>query len=146
MKKEVKISISGMHENDDNDLLEVVSFGEMYEENGETIIEYEEALADDTNEACEMIQCQLKICEDRVEMLKVGGMKMHMVFVKNEDMLTYYTTPFGELEIVIHTDCLQQNKIDNGLHVELEYALEVNATHMSACSVDIKVEELEGRK
>ena len=30
MKKEVKISISGMHENDDNDLLEVVSFGEMY--------------------------------------------------------------------------------------------------------------------
>ena len=87
MKKEVKISISGMHENDDNDLLEVVSFGEMYEENGETIIEYEEALGDDTNEACEMIQCQLKICEDRVEMLKVGGMKTHMVFVKNEDML-----------------------------------------------------------
>ena len=60
-------------------------------------------------------------------------------------MLTYYSTPFGELEIVIHTDRLEHQKFDNGFHVELEYALEVNAAHMSNCNVRIQVEELEGR-
>ena len=44
MKKDVKISIAGLHENGTTDSLEVISFGEMYEENGETIVKYEEAM------------------------------------------------------------------------------------------------------
>lgn len=46
MKKDVKISIAGLHENGTTDSLEVISFGEMYEENGETIVKYEEAMDD----------------------------------------------------------------------------------------------------
>ena len=123
MKKDVKISIAGLHENGTTDSLEVISFGEN----------------------CEMVQSQLKIRDGQVEILKEGGTRTHMVFVKNQDMLTYYSTPFGELEIVIHTDRLEHRKLDNGFHVELEYALEVNAAHMSNCNVRIQVEELEGR-
>ena len=122
MKKDVKISIAGLHEN------------------GTT-----EAMDDVEGEDCEMVQSQLKIRDGQVEILKEGGTRTHMVFVKNQDMLTYYSTPFGELEIVIHTDRLEHRKLDNGFHVELEYALEVNAAHMSNCNVRIQVEELEGR-
>ena len=145
MKKDVKISIAGLHENGTTDSLEVISFGEMYEENGETIVKYEEAMDDVEGEDCEMVQSQLKIRDGQVEILKEGGTRTHMVFVKNQDMLTYYSTPFGELEIVIHTDRLEHRKLDNGFHVELECALEVNAAHMSNCNVRIQVEELEGR-
>ncbi len=145
MKKDVKISIAGLHENGTTDSLEVISFGEMYEENGETIVKYEEAMDDVEGEDCEMVKSQLKIRDGQVEILKEGGTRTHMVFVKNQDMLTYYSTPFGELEIVIHTDRLEHQKLDNGFHVELEYALEVNAAHMSNCNVRIQVEELEGR-
>ena len=94
---------------------------------------------------CVMVQSLLKFRDGQVEILKEGGTRTHMVFVKNQDMLTYYSTPFGELEIVIHTDRLEHRKLDNGFHVELEYALEVNAAHMSNCNVRIQVEELEGR-
>ncbi|MGN1205729.1 MAG: DUF1934 domain-containing protein [Eubacterium sp.] len=143
MKKDVKISIAGLHENGGTDSLEVISFGEMYEENGETIVKYEEAMEDAQGRDCEMVQSQLKIREDQIEIMKEGGTRTHMVFAKDQDMLTYYSTPFGELEIVIHTDRLEQKKLDNGFHVELEYALEVNAAHMSNCNVRIKVEEME---
>lgn len=143
MKKDVKISIVGLHQNGTTDSLEVISFGEMYEEDGQTIVKYEEALDNSAGKDCEMVQSQLKLRENQVEILKEGGTQTHMVFVKDQDMLTYYTTPFGELEIVIHTDHLEQKKLDNGFHVELGYALEVNAAHVSDCNVRIKVEEME---
>ena len=87
MKKDVKISIAGLHENGTTDSLEVISFGEMYEENGETIVKYEEAMDDVEGEDCEMVQSQLKIRDGQVEILKEGGTRTHMVFVKNRTCL-----------------------------------------------------------
>ncbi len=65
MKKDVKISIAGLHENGTTDSLEVISFGEMYEENGETIVKYEEAMDDVEGEDCEMVRASLKFGTDR---------------------------------------------------------------------------------
>ena len=72
-------SIAGLHENGTTDSLEVISFGEMYEENGETIVKYEEAMDDVEGEDCEMVQSQLKIRDGQVEILKEGGTRTHMV-------------------------------------------------------------------
>lgn len=65
-----------------------------------------------------------------------------MVFIEDRDTISYYSTPFGELEVAIHTDRLERRERDNGFQILLEYALEINASHMSNCNVDIRVDYL----
>ena len=91
MKKDVKISIAGLHENGTTDSLEVISFGEMYEENGETIVKYEEAMDDVEGEDCEMVQSQLKIRDGQVEILKEGGTRTHICKKSGHAYVLFHT-------------------------------------------------------
>lgn len=140
MKRAVKVSISGIHNNSDEETVEVVSLGELYEENDTICVVYEEAPDEDSGVDCEMVKSMLKVQAGQIEIIKKGPMETHMVFVEDKDTLSYYSTPFGELEVSIHTERLERQNIENGFEIFLSYGLEVNAAHMSDCNVDIKVE------
>lgn len=142
MKKEVKVSISGIHNNAEEETVEVVSMGEMFEKDDQIYVSYEEAADDASGEDCEIIKSMMKVRPDQIEIIKSGATETHMIFVEDKDTLSYYSTPFGELEVSIHTDRLEQIQTDSGFRILLKYVLEVNATHMSDCNVDIRVEEL----
>lgn len=140
MKKDVKISISGIHSNSEEETVEVVSMGEMYETDEQICISYEEAADEAVGVDCEIVKSMLKVKPDQIEIIKKGATETHMVFIEDRDTLSYYSTPFGELEVAIHTDRLERRETGKGFQILLEYALEVNAAHMSDCNVDIKVE------
>lgn len=140
MKKDVKISISGIHSNSEEETVEVVSMGEMYETDEQICISYEEAADEAAGVDCEIVKSMLKVKPDQIEIIKKGATETHMVFIEDRDTLSYYSTPFGELEVAIHTDRLERRETGKGFQILLEYALEVNAAHMSDCNVDIKVE------
>ncbi len=142
MKRDVKISICGIHTNEGEDSVEVVSIGEMYEENDILCVSYEEASDEMDGVECEMVKNLMKIQNEQVQIIKKGPSQTHMVFMEGKDTLSYYSTPFGELEVVIHTSRLQQEQTEKGLEIYLEYALEVNAAHMSQSNVNIKIEYL----
>lgn len=142
MKTDVKISIRGIQDNADEESVEVVSLGEMYEKGGQIYVSYEEGTEGACGADCDLVKSMLKVCPDQVEIIKKGAAETHMVFVEDKDTISYYSTPFGEMEVAIHTDKLEQINTEKGFRILLKYALEVNAAHMSDCNVDIRVETM----
>lgn len=140
MKKDVKISISGIHDNSQQETVEVVSLGELYEKDDKIYVSYDEAAEGASGVDCEIVKNLLKVNQDQIEIIKKGVTETHMVFIEDKDTISYYSTPFGELEVAIHTDRLEKVVNEKGFQIFLEYALEINASHMSSCNVDIKVE------
>ncbi len=139
MKKEVTVSIRGIHSNEGDDSVEVVSMGEMLKKEENIYVSYEEASDEGDGVDCEIVKSLMKVKPNQVEIIKKGPTETHMIFIEGKDTMSYYSTPFGELEVVIHTHRLERIEQENGFQILLEYALEVNAAHMSDCNVDIKV-------
>lgn len=137
MKREVTVSIRGIHSSEGDDSVEVVSMGDMLEKDGKIYVSYEEA--SDEGDDCQIVKSLMKVKPEQVEIIKKGPAETHMIFVEGKDTMSYYSTPFGELEVVIHTHRLERVELENGFQILLEYALEVNAAHMSDCNVDIRV-------
>lgn len=142
MKKNVKVSISGIQNNDNEETVEVVSVGEMMQRDDHICVYYEEAADNASGVDCQLVKSMLKVKPDQIEIIKKGAAQTHMVFIEDRDTISYYSTPFGELEVAIHTDRLERRERDNGFQILLEYALEINASHMSNCNVDIRVDYL----
>ncbi len=142
MKKNVKVSISGIQNNDNEEMVEVVSVGEMMQRDDHICVSYEEAADNAAGVDCQLVKSMLKVKPDQIEIIKKGAAQTHMVFIEDRDTISYYSTPFGELEVAIHTDRLERKERDNGFQILLEYALEINASHMSNCNVDIRVDYL----
>lgn len=142
MKKNVKVSISGIQNNDNEETVEVVSVGEMLQRDDHICVSYEEAADNAAGVDCQLVKSMLKVKPDQIEIIKKGAAQTHMVFIEDRDTISYYSTPFGELEVAIHTDRLERKERDNGFQILLEYALEINASHMSNCNVDIRVDYL----
>lgn len=142
MKKNVKVSISGIQNNDNEETVEVVSVGEMMQRDDHICVSYEEAADNAAGVDCQLVNSMLKVKPDQIEIIKKGAAQTHMVFIEDRDTISYYSTPFGELEVAIHTDRLERKERDNGFQILLEYALEINASHMSNCNVDIRVDYL----
>lgn len=142
MKQEVKVTISGTQgQSSQEEKVEVVSVGQMYEEDGFTCITYDEVVSEEENGLVQVVKNLLKINEDQVEVIKKGPAESHMVFVPDQTTYTYYSTPVGELEVSIHTQCIEKNPRKKGFELKLRYGLEMNQTFISSCSVDIKVEQ-----
>lgn len=136
MKKNVLVSISGLqYEIDKDEAVEVISSGEYYLRNGKHYILYEEVLDDVLN----VNNCTLKITEKQVDLIKKGASNVHMVFEENQNNLTYYETPFGQLQVGINTTNLNIVEEEDKLLVTIHYALDINYAHVSDCEITIKV-------
>lgn len=142
MKTDVKISIRGIQNSEEDDSVEIVSLGEMYEKGDQIYVSYEEGSEAAPGMDCEIVKSMLKIQPQQVEIIKKGSTETHMVFVQDKDTISYYSTPFGEMEVAIHTKKLERLNTEKGFHILLNYALEINAAHVSDCNVDIRVEDM----
>lgn len=136
MTKEVLVSISGLQfEIDQEEAVEVIIGGEYYYRNGKHYVLYEELSEDGEG----VTKNTIKICEDKVDIMKTGVNNVHMIFEKNFQNMTYYNTPYGELLIQINTTNLSLKEEENGLHIHIDYDLNVNYTHISECSIEMKI-------
>lgn len=142
MKTDVKISIRGIQNSAEEDSVEIVSLGEMYEKDDNIYVSYEEGAEAASGVDCDIVKSMLKICPKQVEIIKKGPTETHMVFVQDKDTISYYSTPFGEMEVAIHTNRLERLNTEQGFQIFLNYALEINAAHVSDCNVDIRVENM----
>jgi uncharacterized beta-barrel protein YwiB (DUF1934 family) len=136
MKKDVLMSISGLqYEIDKEETVEVVSSGEYFYKNGKHYILYQE-ISEDVED---ISNCTLKISEKQVDIIKKGASNVHMSFSENENSMTIYQTPFGELQVGIHTTYLSVAQEEDKISVNIKYALDVNYAHVSDCEIIIKI-------
>lgn len=136
MTKDVLVTIAGLqYELESEEPIEVITAGQYFRKNEKHYVLYDEIL-DESNEVCKN---RIKIGTDMVEILKSGASNVHMVFELGKKNLTYYNTPFGSLLIGIDTTKIVCSESEEAIELNIEYGLEVNYSHVSDCSITVKV-------
>ena len=140
MTKDVLVTIKGLQsleETSDAEEVELVAKGDYYFKNGHHYIFFEERIEGFT----EPTKNSIKISGNSVEVKKKGLTNVQMIFEENKKNLTYYATPFGNLQMGIAATKIDNKEQENSLDLLIDYALEINAEHAADCQISVNVKE-----
>ncbi|MDY5022066.1 MAG: DUF1934 domain-containing protein [Blautia sp.] len=139
MDKDVLIHVRGlqmMDAEDEQEPIEIVVPGEYYFRNGSHYLRFEEVLDDSAEPTVNYI----KMSPKGLEVRKKGLVNVHMVFEQGKKYMTYYSTPYGTLQMGIAATKLELDENDTGLSMKVDYALEMNQEHMADCCLAIQAQ------
>ena len=139
MDKEVLIHVRGLQTIDadgDQEPVEIVVPGQYYFRNGSHYLRYEEILEDFAEPTINYI----KISPKGMEVRKKGVVNVHMVFEHGKKNMTYYTTPYGTIEMGIAATNMNLEENDGSLDMKVDYALDMNQEHVADCYLAIKAQ------
>ena len=140
MKKDVLIRVRGlqmMDTEDEQEPLEIVVPGQYYFKNGSHYLRYEE-LMDETS--AEPTVNYIKISSKAVEVRKKGLVNVHMVFERGKKNMTYYSTPYGTVEMGIAATGVMIEESENGIDMKVDYALEMNEEYVADCYLTVSAQ------
>ena len=75
-----------------------------------------------------------------MEVRKKGVVNVHMVFEQGKKNMTYYTTPYGTIEMGIAATNLNLEEKEGGLNMKVDYALDMNQEHVADCYLAIQAQ------
>ena len=139
MDKDVLIHVRGlqmMDAEDEQEPIEIVVPGEYYFRNGSHYLRFEEVLDDSAEPTVNYI----KMSPKGLEVRKKGLVNVQMVFEQGKKNMTYYSTPYGTLQMGIAATKLELDENDTGLSMKVDYALEMNQEHMADCCLAIQAQ------
>ena len=137
MDKEVLIHVRGLQTMDadgEQEPLEIVVPGQYYFRNGSHYLRYEEVMEDFAEPTVNYI----KISRKGMEVRKKGVVNVHMVFEQGKKNMTYYTTPYGTIEMGIAATNLNLQESDGGLDMKVDYALDMNQEHVAEMEISLQ--------
>ena len=140
MDKNVLIHIRGlqmMDPADEQEPIELVVPGQYYFKNGSHYLRYEE-LMDETS--TEPTVNYIKISSKAVEVRKKGLVNVHMVFERGKKNMTYYSTPYGTVEMGIAATGVMIEDSENGIDMKVDYALEMNEEYVADCYLTVSAQ------
>lgn len=140
MDKNVLIHIRGlqmMEPTDEQEPIELVVPGQYYFKNGSHYLRYEELL-DETS--TEPTVNYIKISSKAVEVRKKGLVNVHMVFERGKKNMTYYSTPYGTVEMGIAATGVMIEESENGIDMKVDYALEMNEEYVADCYLTVSAQ------
>ena len=140
MDKNVLIHIRGlqmMEPTDEQEPIELVVPGQYYFKNGSHYLLYEE-LMDETS--AEPTVNYIKISSKAVEVRKKGLVNVHMVFERGKKNMTYYSTPYGTVEMGIAATGVMIEESENGIDMKVDYALEMNEEYVADCYLTVSAQ------
>ena len=140
MDKNVLIHIKGlqmMDPADEQEPIELVVPGQYYFKNGSHYLRYEE-LMDETS--TEPTVNYIKISSKAVEVRKKGLVNVHMVFERGKKNMTYYSTPYGTVEMGIAATGVMIEESENGIDMKVDYALEMNEEYVADCYLTVSAQ------
>ena len=139
MQKEVLIHVRGLQMMDaqgDQEPIEIIVPGKYYFRNGSHYLRYEELL----DETAEPTINYIKVSGKGLEVSKKGLVNVHMVFEQGKKNMTYYTTPYGTLQMGISATNLELTESEENLQIKADYALDMNEEHVADCYLAIQVQ------
>ena len=140
MDKNILIHIRGlqmMEPTDEQEPIELVVPGQYYFKNGSHYLRYEE-LMDETS--AEPTVNYIKISSKAVEVRKKGLVNVHMVFERGKKNMTYYSTPYGTVEMGIAATGVMIEESENGIDMKVDYALEMNEEYVADCYLTVSAQ------
>ena len=139
MTKDVLVTVKGLQSMEDGsppEEVEMVAKGEYYK-NGHHYIFYNETIEGFT----EQNRNSIKISENSVEVKKKGLTNMQMIFEEQKKNISYYATPFGNLQMGIAATNIDIKEQEKSLELCIDYALEINGEHAADCQIAVSVKE-----
>lgn len=141
MKKDVLISISGLHygvdgESGNEDEVEIITPATYYLRNGKHYVVYDELVEGMPG----AIKNTVKLTGDtKFEIIKTGLTNSRMVFEKDKIYVTNYETPFGQMLVGTHTKDITAEIGEEAINVNISYALDINGEPMSDCEIKVNI-------
>lgn len=137
MTKDVLITISGVHTQDEEDSqVEMIVRGDYYQKDGKHYILYDETL-----EGFEgTVKNVIKVSPSGMDIIKRGVTTTHMTFEKDKKNLACYSTPMGELVVGVQANHIRIDEQPDNLKVDVEYSLDINYEHLSDCNIRVDVQ------
>ena len=139
MDKEVLIHVRGLQTMDadgEQEPLEIVVPGQYYFRNGSHYLRYEEVMEDFAEPTVNYIK---NFPEGNGGPQERCGQCSYGFFEQGKKNMTYYTTPYGTIEMGIAATNLNLQESDGGLDMKVDYALDMNQEHVADClSCDLR--------
>ena len=139
MDKEVLIHVRGLQTMDadgEQEPLEIVVPGQYYFRNGSHYLRYEEVMEDFAEPTVNYI----KISRKGMEVRKKGVVNVHMVFEQGKKNMTYYSTPYGTLQMGIAATGLEMMEDEDCIQMKVDYALDMNEEHVADCYLTVQAQ------
>ena len=137
----VLISVKGSQQDThgEADTIELFTHGRRYAKNGVHYITYQESEISGMEGATTL----LKVYADYVVLVRMGGVEQRQEFRNGERYSSRYVTPYGTMEMSIHTTQLaitraEDNSQVTGIHIE--YELEIDGQWQSANTLTVLVQ------
>lgn len=141
MEKEVLITIKGTqaYENEEPQLLELVTSGTYQFGDGHCRISYEET----EMTGMDGVRTVFEIFPDRVELNREGNVQSKMIFQPGERMEALYDLGFGALLLSVCATKVSADFDENGGMMDLAYDIEVEHAARGVNTYHIEVSEKE---
>lgn len=139
MDKEVLIHVRGLHmmeEDGEQEPVEIVVPGRVLFPQWQPLPALREILEDFSEPTINYI----KISPKGIEVRKKGIVNVHMVFEQGKKNMTYYTTPYGTIEMGIAATNMNLKEDESGLNMKVDYALDMNQEHVADCCLAIQAQ------
>ena len=142
MTKDVILSIRGLQFEGENEAgdLETITAAQYYKKNNNHYVIYEEATEGFRDTTKNVIRWNGKT----LDLTKKGLINVHMIFEEKKKNITDYKTPFGSILIGIDTRQICVEEKEEQIHVNVDYALEVNYEHLADCQISMDIRAKEG--
>lgn len=137
MKKKAIISVRSFNDIDENDVIEVITPGEFFvSEDGFKAI-YEETEISGMSGTT----TTLTMLEDKLILEREGNVTTKMDFKKGETAVLLYNTPYGAIDMQLHTEDLKLDINEYGGNIEAKYSMELSgqAPIKTNLSVNVKI-------
>ena len=141
MTKDVLLAIKGLQfgEADEEANIQTITAAEYYKRNNSHYVIYEE-VEEGMEQSTKNI---IKFGENTLELTKKGLVNVHMIFEENKKSLTNYATPFGDILVGIDAKKVTMKDEEDRIHVNVDYALEVNYEFLADCKISMEISNRE---
>lgn len=119
------------------DIIEVVSTGNMYEKNGNTHIVYKEEL----EKGNDHVTTTIKISDNEILIKRFGVVNSTMKFILGTETFTKYKTPQGLFNIKINTTKLDIKDSNESINIDIDYNMEIVGLFEGLNKVSIEVKK-----
>ena len=137
MNKKAVISLRSFNDLDSDDIIEVVTPGEFLVIEGGFKAIYEETELSGMSGAT----TTLTLLNDKLILEREGNVSAKMDFKKGETSVSLYNTPYGVLDLQIHTEDLNVDIDENGGKITAKYSMELAGQPpiVNKLSVNVKI-------
>lgn len=144
MTQDVLVTITGLHATEqpgvtasDEDTIEIITPANYYFKNGKHYILYDEVVEGFPGVTKNTIKI---VGEDFLEVKKSGITNSDMVFERDRINVSQYDTPYGKMQVGVHTRHMDIDVQEDLITIEVIYELDVDREALASCKISMKIQ------